>query len=98
MQSGQGSSVVKRRRRQLGTAHARRRARNYSNSVTRELPNEDIVDELRSSHESSLVEGSAAFLKSLLCETDGFDSEITRLKNETRKEVSESESIKSKIH
>lgn len=92
MQSGQGSSVVKPRRRQLDTAHARRRARNYSNSVTRELPNEDIVDELRSSHESSLVEGSPAFLKSLLSETDGFDSEMTRLKNETRKEVSESES------
>lgn len=86
MQSGQGSSVVKPRRRQLGTAHARRRARNYSNSGTRELPNEDIVDELKSSHESSLVEGSPAFLKSLLCETDGFDSEMTRLKNETRKE------------
>lgn len=92
MQSGQGSSVVKPRRRRISTAHARRRARNYSNSVTRALPNEDIVDELRSSHESSLVEGSSAFLKSLLCETDGFASEITRLKYETRREVSESES------
>ena len=92
MQSGQGSSVVKPRRRQLSTAHARRRARIYSNSETRELSKEESADELRSSHESSLVEGSAAFVKGLLCETDGFDSGMTHLKYETQREVSESES------
>lgn len=89
MQSGQDSSVVKPRRRRLSTAHARRRARVYSNSFRRELLEEHLsADELRGSRESSLGNGSAAFLKGLLCETDGSVKGISE-RYETQREVSE---------
>ena len=86
MQTNQGSSVVKPRRRRLSTAHARRRARVYSNSIKRELINDDSADELGYSHESSLENGSTAFLKQLLCETDGLKGISDRY--ETQREVS----------
>ena len=79
MYSGQGSSGVKLGRTPLSAAHARRRARIYSNSVARELLNEESADEPRSSRLSNLVEGPAAFLSGLL-------------KFEMQREVSESES------
>lgn len=87
MQTNQGSSVVKPRRRRLSTAHARRRARVYSNSIKRELINDDSADELGYSHESSLENGSTAFLKQLLCETDGLKGISDRY--ETQRENSD---------
>lgn len=88
-QSAQDSSVVKPRRRRLSTAHARRRARVYSNSVKRELLEEQLsADELRSSHESILGNGSAAFLKGLLCETDSLVKGVSE-RYETQREVSQ---------
>ena len=88
MQATQNSPVIKHRRRKFSTAHARRRARAYSNAIKRELPVEQSADELRSSHESSLVNGSAAFLKGLLCETDAHAKGITE-RYETQREVSQ---------
>lgn len=92
MQAAQDSSVVKpRRRRLISTAHARRRARFYSNSVKRELLQEQSADELRSSHESglgSLGNGSAAFLRGLLGETDGLIRGVSG-RYETQREVSQ---------
>ena len=88
MQAAQDNSVVKPRRRRLSTAHARRRARVYSNSVKRESLEEQSVDELRSSHESSLGNGSAAFLKGLLGETDGLIRDVSE-RYETQREVSQ---------
>ena len=88
MQAAQDSSVVKLRRRRLSTAHARRRARVYSNAVKRELLEEQSADELRSSQESSLGNGSAAFLKGLLCESDGLIRGVSE-RYETQREVSE---------
>ena len=87
MQAAQDNSVVKPRRRRLSTAHARRRARVYSNSFKRELLEEQSADELRSSHESGLGDGSAAFLKGLLCETDGVIRGVSD-RYETQREVS----------
>ena len=88
MQAAQDSPIIKHRRRKFSTAHARRRARAYSNAIKRELPVEQSTDELRSSHESSLANGSAAFLKGLLCETDGHAKGITE-RYETQREVSQ---------
>lgn len=91
MQAAQDSSVVKPRRRRLSTAHARRRARVYSNSVKRELLEEQSVDELRSSHESgpgNLGNGSAGFLRGLLGETDGLIRGVSE-RYETQREVSQ---------
>ena len=91
MQAAQDSSVVKPRWRRLTTAHARRRARFYSNSVKRELLQEQSADELRSSHESglgSLGNGSAAFLRGLLGETDGLIRGVSE-RYETQREVSQ---------
>ena len=91
MQAAQDSSVIKPKRKRLSTAHARRRARVYSNSVNRELPQEQSVDELRSSHESglgSLENGSAAFLRGLLGETDGLIKGVSE-RYETQREVSQ---------
>ena len=92
MQAAQDSSVVKPRRTRLSTAHARRRARFYSNSVKRELLQEQSADELqRSSHESglgSLGNGSAAFLKGLLCGPDGLVRGVSE-RYETQREVSQ---------
>ena len=88
MQAAQDGSVVKPRRRRLSTAHARRRARVYSNSVKRELLEERSVDELRSSHESGLGNGSSAFLKGLLSETDGLVMGVSE-RYETQREVSQ---------
>ena len=88
MQGDHSSHVVKPRRRRLSTAHARRRARVYSNSFKRELLEEESADELRSSHESSLGTGSAAFLQGLLqCETDNPVKAISE-RYETQREVS----------
>lgn len=89
MQAAQDSSVVKpRRRRLISTAHARRRARVYSNSIKRELLEEQSADELRSSHESGLGNGSAAFLKGLLCGPDGLVRGVSE-RYETQREVSQ---------
>ena len=88
MQAAQDSSVVKPRRRRLTTAHARRRARFYSNSVKRELLQGQSADELRSSHESGLGNGSAAFLRGLLGETDGLIRGVSE-RYETQREVSQ---------
>jgi len=92
MQAAQDSSVVKPRRRRLSTAHARRRARVYSNSVKTEfLEAEQSADELRSSHESglgSLGNGSAALLRGLLGETDGLIRGVSE-RYETQREVSQ---------
>ena len=88
MQAAQDSSVVKPRRTRLSTAHARRRARVYSNSVKRVLLEEQSADELRSSHESGLGNGSAAFLKGLLCGPDGLVRGVSE-RYETQREVSQ---------
>lgn len=88
MQAAQDSSVVKPRRTRLSTAHARRRARVYSNSVKRELLEEQSADELRSSHESGLGNGSAAFLKGLLCGPDGLVRGVSE-RYETQRENSD---------
>ena len=88
MQAAQDRSVVKPRRRRLSTAHARRRARVYSNAVKRELLEEQSADELRSSQESGLGNGSAAFLKGLLFETDGLIRGVSE-RYETQREVSQ---------
>ena len=89
MQAAQDSSIVKPRRRRLSTAHARRRARVYSNSVKRELlDQEQSADELRSSHESGLGNGSAAFLKGFFRETDGLTRSVSE-RYETQREVSQ---------
>lgn len=88
MQAAQDSSVVKPRRKRLSTAHARGRARVYSNSVKRELLEEQSADELRSSHESGLGNGSAAFLKGLFSETDGLIRGVLE-RYETQREVSQ---------
>lgn len=87
MQADQDNSIVKPRRRRLSTAHARRRARVYSSSFKRELLDDEIADELRGSHESSLGNGSAAFLRGLLSETDGLIKGISD-RYETQREVS----------
>ncbi|KAJ7392349.1 hypothetical protein OS493_012008 [Desmophyllum pertusum] len=71
MQPAQDSCVIKPKGRRFSTAHARRRARVYSNSIKREFLEEQSADELRISHESSLGTGSAAFLQGLLCDADG---------------------------
>lgn len=87
MKAAQDSSVVKPRQRRVSTAHARRRARVYSNSVKRELLEEQSVDELRSSHESGLGNGSA-FLRGLLGEKDGLIKSVSE-RYETQREVSQ---------
>ena len=88
MQAAQDSSVIKPRRRRVSTAHARRRARVYSNSVKRELLEEQSADELRSSHESGLGNGSA-FLRGLLGETDGQVTKGVSERYEAQREVSQ---------
>lgn len=89
MKSAQDSSVVKPRRRRLSTAHARRRARVYSNSVKKELLVERLsIEELQGSVESSLGNGSAAFLQGLLGETDGLSKGMIE-RYETQREVSQ---------
>lgn len=88
MQAAQDSSVVKPRRRRLSTAHARRRAKVYSSSVKRELLENQSVDELRSSYESGLGNGSAAFLKGLLGETDSLVRAVSE-RYDTQREVSQ---------
>ena len=81
MQPVQGSSVVEPGRTPRSTAVARlRRARTYSNLVTRGLLNEESEDELENSHLYHLVEGPAACPMALL-------------NIETQREVSESESV-----
>lgn len=89
MSADQGTTVVKPRRRRLSTAHARRRARVYSSTFKRELHElsvEESADELRRSCESSLGNGSAAFLRGLLSETDGAVKGISD-RYETQREV-----------
>ena len=88
MQAAQDRSVVKPKRRRLSTAHARRRARVYSNSAKRQLLEEQSVDELRSSHESGLGNGSAFFVKRLLGETDDLVRGVSE-RYETQREVSQ---------
>ena len=79
-----GNSVVEPGRTPRSTAVARRRrARTYSNLVTRGLLNEESEeseDELENSHLYHLVEGPAACPMALL-------------NTETQREVSESESV-----
>lgn len=88
MQGDQGTPIaVKTRRRTFSTAHARRHARAYSTSIKGELLEEAVADELRSSHESSLGNGSSAFLRGLLSETDGLIRGISD-RYQTQKEVS----------
>ena len=89
MSADQGTTVVKPRRRRLSTAHARRRARVYSSTFKRELHElsvKESADELRRSCESSLGNGSAAFLRGLLSETDGAVKGISD-RYETQREV-----------
>ena len=87
MQAAQDSPAVKNRKRRVSTAHARRRAKVYSNAVKKEVLEEQIADELRSSHESGLASGSAAFLKGLLSETDSLPKRISE-RYQIQREVS----------
>ena len=87
MEQNKASSVaVKPRRRRLSTAHARRRARAYTNPIKQELLHEESADELGGSQEYSLGNGSAAFLKGFLSETEGLVRGISD-RYETQREV-----------
>ena len=87
MEQNKASSVaVKPRRRRLSTAHARRRARAYTNPIKQDLLHEESADELGGSQEYSLGNGSAAFLKGLLSETEGLVRGISD-RYETQREV-----------
>lgn len=87
MQAAQDSPAVKNRKRRVSTAHARRRAKVYSNAVKKEVLEEQIADEFRSSHESGLASGSTAFLKGLLSETDSLPKRISE-RYQIQREVS----------
>ena len=87
MEQNKASSVaVKPMRRRLSTAHARRRARAYTNPIKQELLHEESADELGGSQEYSLGNGSAAFLKGFPSETEGLVSGISD-RYETQREV-----------
>ena len=85
-QNKASSVVVKPRRRRLSTAHARRRARAYTNPIKQEILHEESADELGGSQEYSLENGSAAFLKGFLSETEGLVRGISD-RYETQQEV-----------
>ena len=85
-QNKASSVVVKPRRRRLSTAHARRRARAYTNPIKQEILHEESADELGGSQEYSLENGSAAFLKGFLSETEGLVRGISD-RYETQREV-----------